>query len=512
MNGAEVLIQTALNAGIEVCFANPGTTELPLVAALDSIPGMRAILCLFEGVCTGAADGYGRMRGRPAVTLLHHGPGLANGIANLHNARRARSPIVNLIGDHLTWHKNADAPLNSDVASLARSVSGFVRVSGDARHVSSDVAEAISAASRFPGSIASLILPEDCQSGEAGTPAPILTEVPAPIPSERAVSQAAVAIRQGKAALLLGGPALLHPGLRQAARIVAATGCTLFCDTFPARCERGVGTPRVEKLPYFPEQVLKRLSDYRSLILAGTSEPVAFFGKPGLPSRLIPEGCTPVELSNPEENSVEALAMLADMLHAPRHGPQTELIRPPRPTGELSPTTLGLAIASMQPEGTIVMDEAATSGLPHFLASTGLPPFTYLTLTGGAIGQGLPCATGAAIACPDQKVVAFQADGSGMFTLQSLWTQARENLDVTTVICANRSYRIIQLEMSRASHREPGPQARALTELTRPVIDWVYLAQGMGVPAVRVDTADEAVNQLERAFSERGPHLIEAVL
>ena len=513
MNGAEALIRTAVAAGVEICFANPGTTELPLVAAMDAVRGIRAVPGLFEGVCTGAADGYARMARKPALTLLHHGPGLANGIANLHNARRAHSPVVNLVGQHATWHIAADAPLNSDITSLARPVSAWVRSSQDSGSLAEDFAEAVWAAQQPPGNVSTLIVPVDCQTGEAQGPAHTRAPASPPCPSQERVMEAATELRRlaKSAALLLGSRALSLRGLKIAARIAAAAECTLFCDTFPARMERGTGLPAVERIAYYPEEAIKRLSEFSALILAGASEPVAFFGRPGIPSFLTPPGCLKIVLSHPQEDSEAALELLADVLQAPARGISAPRLQPGRPSGPLTPRSLGEAIVSIQPEGTILVDEAATSGLPHFLLSAGAPPFTYLSLTGGAIGQGLPCATGAALACPDRKVLAFQADGSGMYTLQALWTQARESLNVTTIICANRAYRVLRLEMSRMG-MEAGPQARGLTDLTAPVLDWVEIARGLGVPATRADSAESLVRQLQSALSEPGPHLIEAIL
>jgi acetolactate synthase I/II/III large subunit len=513
MNGAESLVRTALDCGIEVCFANPGTTEMPMVAALDAIDGIRAVLGLFEGVCTGAADGYARMTDRPALTLTHLGPGFANGIANLHNTRRSRSPVVNIIGDHTTWHLPLDAPLTSDIMSLARPVSGWLRKTGSAKSLAADTAEAIAAAGHVPGRPATLIVPSNYMWEPAGGPAAPLPIAPTPLPPESAIRAAADVFRKGaKSVLFMGGLATRERGLRAAARIVAACGCRLLCETFPARVERGLGLPLVEKLPYFPDQAIETLSQFDSFVIAGAPEPVSFFGYPDSPSRLIPEGRAVATLATPEHEAAAALEALADELGAPRSpSAQTAPPRPSRPTGELSPATVGAAIAALMPEGAIVMDESATTGLPFFNSAAGAPAHTYLALTGGAIGLGLPCATGAAIACPDRKVISFQADGSGMYTLQALWTQAREALDVVTLLCNNHRYRILQVELARAGI-EPGRNATALTSLGNPDIDWVRLANGLGVPAVRVDTADTLVHHLERALSEHGPKLIEMML
>jgi acetolactate synthase-1/2/3 large subunit len=513
VNGAEALLRTARTAGIELCLANPGTTEMPLVAALDATPGIRSVLGLFEGVCTGAADGYARMARRPALTLLHLGPGLANGLANLHNARRAHSPVVNLVGDHATWHLAADAPLASDIESLARPVSGFVRSTKSADALAEDGADAIASALAPPGRVATLIVPADCQWGEARGPArpravPAATHV-----SEEALREAAAALRSGEPALLLlGGAALCETGLRRAAAVAAATGARIACDTFVARLERGSGIPSPERMPYFPEQAVAFLRAFRHLVLAGARPPVAFFGYPGMPSELTPEGCAVHALASVEEDVEGALAALAEAVGARGEAPVAARPRPGRPSGALDLASLGLALAALQPEGAIVVDESATSGLPYSLAAPAAPPHTVLGLTGGAIGQGLPCAAGAALACPGRRVVALQADGSGLYTLQALWSLVREGLDATVVVCANRAYRILRLELGRAGVAEPGPQALALTDLGRPAIDWCDLARGLGVPARRPETADALADALASSFSEPGPSLIEVVL
>lgn len=514
MNGAESLVRTAVDAGVEVCFTNPGTTEMHLVGALDAVPGLRAVLGLFEGVCTGAADGYARMTGRPAMTLLHLGPGMANGLANLHNARRAHSPVLSIVGDHATWHVGNDPPLTSDIESLARPVSSWVRTSKSAADLGSEVAEAIAAAQTRPRGVATLIVPADCAWEAAGGSATPVAPRSPPSVSSGAIDAAARVLRSGEPAILLvGGAGLCADGLRAAGRVAAASGCRLLADTFISRLDRGPGLPAVQKLPYFPEQITELLGGCAHLILCGTLEPVSFFGYPGLSGRPRPESCALHTLCGPEHDVGGALDALAEALASPATAPLPETPpRPAAPTGDLTVSTLCTAIAATQPDGAIVVDEAATSGFPYGPLSLGCPPHTVLGLTGGSIGQGLPCATGAAIACPDRPVIAFQADGSGMYTVQSLWTQAREGLDVTTVICSNREYRILRVELARADIQEPGPQADRLTRLSGPEIDWVSISQGLGVPAVRAATADDLATELARASAEPGPHLIEAVL
>jgi acetolactate synthase-1/2/3 large subunit len=514
MNGAESLMRTAAAAGIEVFFDDTATTEMPLVSALESAPGLRPVLGLFEGVCTGAADGYGRMTGAPALTLLHLGPGFANGIANLHNARRAQSPVVNLIGDHATWHAQADAPLAADIESLARPVSAWVRRVGSAKQLAADFAEALRAAHTPPGGVASLIVPADCQWDEAAAPAPVQSPPSPRSVEDSTIAAAADALRgEGRCALLIGAAALGEAGQRAAARVASVTGCSLLHHTFVARVERGAGLPRVERLPYFPEQAIEVLKPFQRIVLAGAREPVSFFGYPGLPSRLAPDTAQRIELAPPEADAVGALEALAEHLGAAREVVRAEAGPPPeRPSGALDPGSLGQALAAVQPEGAIVMDESATSGLAYLVHATSAPPHTLLGLTGGAIGQGLPCAVGAAVACPERRVIALQGDGGGMYTLQALWTAAREGLDLLAVICANRAYRILQVELARAGVETLSRQESALTDLSQPALDWVALARGMGVPGTRVDTADAFADAAARALSEPGPALIEALV
>jgi acetolactate synthase-1/2/3 large subunit len=501
---------------VEVCFANPGTTEMPLVLALDQVAGMRAVLGLFEGVCTGAADGWARMTGRPAATLLHLGPGLANGIANLHNARRARTPVVNWIGEHARSHLACDPPLASDIEALARTV-GWVRTVGSPEEMAEASAAAVHAAMGPPGRVASLVIPADCQWSPAGAaPVPRRHDFPRrTVPNAAAISQAAGLLRRGGGALLLGGSALSEGGLRAAARVAAATGAAVWVETFPSRQERGRHLPAFPTLPYFPEQARAALESIQALVLAGSRDPVAFFKYPDQPSRLAAETTTVQVLADPDagadaEAALEALA--AELGAAPWIGPSPERLSFVRAGVALTPESLGQALAAATPEGAIVVNEAATTGMVWNSAwAAQAASHTMLGLTGGSIGQGLPCALGAAIACPDRKVIAFQADGSGLYTVQALWSMAREQADVTVVVCANRRYRILQYELARAT-ATPGPTAVALTDLGRPDLSWVALAKGFGVPGVAVHTDAELAVALERAMAEPGPKVIEAVL
>lgn len=512
MNGAESLLRTAVSQGVDVCFTNPGTTEMPLVAALDSVTEMRGVLALFEGVVTGAADGYGRMSGRPALTLLHLGPGFANGIANLHNARRARTPIVNLIGHHTTWIRNYDPPLNSDVEQLAAPVSSWVRTSAAADQLSRDTATAIATALGPPGQVTTLVVPANCQWEEAGS---VLASAPPPVSrgldAER-IDRAARALSGNGGLLLIGGNGLLQAGLEAAARISAKTGCRLMSQTFPARLERGPHLPALERLPYFPEQVQEALAKASALILAGADEPVSFFGYPNVPSGLCPEGVEMLSLATATEDAAAALEALALALDATVQPGSREVTRPTAPSGALSPSSIAQALVATQPENAIIVDEGVTAAGAYYPVSQNAPAHSYLALTGGAIGFGLPCGTGAALACPDRRVIVLEGDGSGLYTAQAFWTQARESLNVTNLVFANSVYRILQVELARAGVSEPGPRSLALTDLSRPTIDWVALSQGLGVPATRVETAEALTEALAKSFATAGPQTIEVAL
>jgi acetolactate synthase-1/2/3 large subunit len=514
MNGAHVLIRTLVANGVEVCFANPGTSEMQFVAALDDVPEMRAVLTLFEGVATGAADGYGRMADRPAATLLHLGPGLGNGIANLHNARRARTPIVNIVGDQATYHQAFDAPLTSDIDALARNVSGWIRSSAQPSTIARDAGDAVVAATTPPGRIATLILPADTTWLEAGEPtAAAARVVRRDVPGD-VVDAIAKALRSGEpGALLLGGAALRERGLVAASRVATATGAKLLAEVFPARLERGAGIPAVERLGYFAEFAQAQLQGVRHLVLVDTVPPVSFFAYPEKPSLLVPEGCEVHTLALGGDDVAGALEHLADALGADADGAtRAPSVRPDPPTGALSAQSVADALGALLPEGAIVADEAQTGGLFATGATAGAPRHDWLTLTGGAIGQGMPLATGAAIACPDRPVINLEADGSAMYTLQSLWTQAREGLDVTTILFDNRSYAILNIELGRVGAGAGGPKAQSLLDISNPDLDFVALARGMGVDATRPETGEELTAALERALAEPGPHLIDVPL
>jgi acetolactate synthase-1/2/3 large subunit len=512
MNGADLLIQTAADAGLDVCFANPGTTEMPIVAALDSVAGIRPVLGLFEGVCTGAADGYARMAEKPALTLLHLGPGLANGVANLHNARRARTPMVNLIGDHASWHRAADPPLNMAVEQLNATVSAWQRNLAGPNEAGRAMSEAIAAAQA--GQIASLILPHDFQQMPVTDPAlPVAGFAFAPVAPDPIEAAAALLRSARPAALILGGRTLHAAGLRHAARIREVIGCDLLAETFAPRVDRAPDLPAAARIPYFPEQALSLLERYAAFVLVDAREPIAFFGYPDVPGRFLRAEQAVAAVGGDGQDAVAVLAALADALDAPETPPAPRSRRPLPPVedGPLTVQNMAQALALLQPEEAIIVNEGVTSGRAYGELANYAAPHTMLSITGGAIGWGIPQAVGAAIACPDRPVIGLQADGSGLYTVQGLWTQAREGLNVTTLIASNRRYNILEVEMHRAG-MAVGERARSLTSLDDPPVDWVQTAQGFGVPAVQVTTAQALTRELTIALAEPGPRLIEMVL
>ncbi len=517
MNGAESLVQTLLNGGIDVCFSNPGTSEMHFVAALDSAPQMRCVLCLFEGVATGAADGYARMAGKPAATLLHLGPGLANGLANVHNAKKAGTPMVNVVGEHASYHIALDAPLTADIETTAQPYSHWIRTAISADTVAADGAAAIEAAWRPPGQIATLILPGDTawNTAIAGVPATVAERQPPQLPAQENIDAARKALLSGERCLLLmSGSALSQSAQRNAARIAAKTNVDLLTATSNPRLERGAGCVSIARVPYPVDQAVERLKDYRYIILAAAKPPVGFFAYPDKPGRLWPEHCEFINLANIDEDAAGAIEWLCEAVDAA--GEQPILVQtntPPQPpAGALTGDSLATAVAALMPEGAIISDESVSLGRGFFSIINNTVPHSWLQIMGGAIGLGMPMATGAAVACPERRVISLQADGSAMYTVQALWTQAREQLDVTTVILANREYAILKHEMKNVGVGELGPKAQAMLELNHPELNWVALAQGMGVPAKRVTTADEFVQAFAESIASEGPYLIEAMV
>ncbi|WP_312794242.1 acetolactate synthase large subunit [Tianweitania sp.] len=516
MNGADMLCDVLLVNEIDTCFANPGTSEMHFVAALDRKPEMRCVLGLSEGVVTGAADGYARMADKPAATLLHLGPGLANGLANLHNARRARTPMLNVVGDHATYHLQHDAPLTSDIESLARPMSQWVGRVANAQDVRSKTEEAYTASLTKRG-VSTLILPADAAWTGLEAPAPTRVQIPAaPLPETSEIEAAAAALRGArKGVLILAGLALREKALETAGRIAAATGAALFTQT-PARMERGAGRVGATRVPYPIAQAVEALKAFDVAVCIGAPQPVGFFAYPDKPGLMLPPGCEVLEIGTPEHDLAATLEAIADELGAGQGKPftrntfnQNEITAP---TGALNGDSISIAVARALPENAVICEEALTSAGQLAALAPGLHPHDYLTITGGAIGIGIPLSAGAAIASPGRKVISLQADGSGMYTVQGLWTQARENLDIVTVIYSNRKYAILQGEMRNVGVNEFGVNARRMLDLDQPELDWCALAKGMGVEAARATTVEEFTKLFDAALSRKGPFLIEAMI
>jgi acetolactate synthase-1/2/3 large subunit len=515
MNGAESLVRTLIAGDVNVCFSNPGTSEMHFVAALDKVPGMRCVLGLFEGVVTGAADGYYRMLGKPASTLLHLAPGLANGLANLHNAKKAGSGIVNIVGDHATYHLKFDAPLTADIEGVAAPMSHWVKTSPTSTTIATDGALAIEAANQRPGQIATLILPADTAWGPAeAVGVPTAPAAPATV-SDDAVKAAAAMLRDSaEATLLMGGGALCQQGLELAGRIAAKTGCGILTEGANTRLERGAGRVQVNRIPYVVELAQAVMKKAGNLVLVGAREPVAFFAYPGKSSLLMGPDTTSTKLAGTDQDMIGALEALADELDCLNLAPtgMAQPSRSPLPTGETTLGTIAQTLSAMLPEGAIVVDESVTTGREFFPTTAGAPPHDWMNNRGGSIGYGLPVAVGAAIACPDRKVIALEGDGSAMYTIQSLWTMARESLDITILVFANGTYNILRGELTNVGVQNPGPRAVDMLSIDRPSLDWVAMAKGMGVEASRATNAEELNKAMEAGLHSEGPYLIEVAI
>ncbi len=514
MNGAEALVRTLTDCGIDICFTNPGTSEMHFVAALDRLDTVYCVLALQENVATGAADGYARMTGTPAATLLHLGPGFGNGLANIHNAKKARTPMVNIVGDHATYHVKYDAPLTADVEGICRPVSHWVKTTRSADDVGTDAARAIAEAKTWPGRIATLILPADAAWNETDLVGdPILPSPPEKVSMDQ-IERVAKALRSGgKSMMFMSGAALTEPGLTLAGNVRAATGVDLISQTSNRRVDRGAGRVPVTKLPYVVDLAIDMLQDYENIVLLGAKEPVGFFAYPGKPSRLSPDSATIMTLAAPEQDTLLALEMLIEALDAKDLVPEV-VASAPQPdasalSGEITPEHISTALAATMPENAIICDESITTGRAFFADTLAAPQHTWLQITGGAIGDGLPMALGAAMACPDQRVIVLQSDGSAMYTNQALWSMAREGCDITVLLFSNRAYRILEGEMRAVGVEKPGHVADALFSLTQPAIDWVGMAASMGVPGEKVTDAAELAPAMQKSFETEGPRLIE---
>jgi acetolactate synthase I/II/III large subunit len=514
MNGAESLIRTLIAGGVDACFANPGTSEMNIVAALDHLTGMRCVLGLFEGVATGAADGYARMAEKPACTLLHLGPGLGNGLANLHNARRAQVPIINIVGQHATDHLRHDTPLTSNIEAIARPCSEWLRTSASTSRVGQDAVDAIVSARTPPGRIATMIVPADVAWGEGGTVAALPSLVQAPLPATSTIEHAAAMLRSGmRTAILLSGNALYGKGLATAGRIAEATNTRLFAPYPLTRLERGAGIVPIERMQYVREMGVEQLKEFRQFILVGARAPRAYFAYPDKDSAFIPPECETYALASPGEDYVGALAALEGALPPNRASrAEAKVVRPQLPGGDITLPGLAAVVGALLPENCIVVDESMTSGRGMMGATAGAPPHDWLGNTGGSIGIALPLSVGAAVAAPHRKVLCLTADGSGMYTLQALWTMAREGLKVTTVVFANRDYAVLKREFSYLGVGAPGVRAANMFEIGRPDLDWVHLAKGMGVPGTRVNSLEGFAKALREGFESGGPNLIEVPL
>jgi acetolactate synthase-1/2/3 large subunit len=512
MNGAESLVRTLVAGGVDVCFANPGTSEMHFVAALDRVEGMRCVLGLFEGVVTGAADGYFRMKGSPASTLLHLGPGLANGLANLHNAKKAHSGIVNIVGQHAAYHIGFNAPLTSDIEGLARPMSAWVRTSPDAKSIAADGAAAIAAAKSAPPQIATLILPADTAWNEADGIAEVPVDSQRVSYSAKAVDEAARILRDDPAhtLVLMTGSALTAEALALAEQIAGKTGCKVMGQTYHPRMARGQGRFSIDRIPYVIEQALPILKNFKHIVLVEANDPVAFFAYPNKPSMLKAEGTEVHRMTSWGENSVAALEALAGAIGAkPSDVKPQKLVELAKPTGALTHASIAQAIAMAIPENAIIVDESITTGRGFFPPTASARPHDWLQNMGGSIGFSTPVATGAAVACPDRKVICMVGDGSAMYTIQSLWTQAREGLNVLTIVFANRIYQILRGEFDGVGAGAPGQRAMDMLKIDGPTIDFVSLAKGMGVPARSVDNVDDFVKALAEGVADKGPRLIE---
>jgi len=510
MNGSECLVGTLINHGVDLLFTNPGTSEVGLLAEIGSSEQIRAVPVLFEGIAAGAADGYFRMTGRPAATMLHVGPGLANAWSALHNAAKARSGVVNIVGQLSEAHLELESPLKSDILALATSVSDVVRYPLSTARVGIDAKAAADAAKR--GKVATLVMANDvgwCDGAELATP-PEAQDAD----THGALDPAAMtALKQGpRTLLLLGGLALDVGAQRDAAAIASATGCSVMIEWASARCERGGDLPSWARIPYPVDEAVRALVAYDTIVLCGATEPIAFFNYCNSPSRLAAPSTRVIDLHPEGADERPALS-------AARRALASDPARPCHPPAARytygapkSPDPVSAAIAAALPQDAIIVNEAITSASDLFAASAAAPRHTWLDNLGGSIGFALPVSIGAAIGAPDRRVITLCGDGSTMYSPQGLWTIAREELDITVLVFANQAYKILVSELVRTSDTNLDDQAVSLLQLNNPEIRWTELAHSLGVASTRVSSCDQLKSALMSAFGTKGPRLIEVAI
>lgn len=517
VNGAEALVATLEACGVTACFANPGTTELEIVAALDRSAGIRSVPVLFEGVAVGAADGFGRMSGIPGAALLHTGAGFPNGLSAVLNAAKASSPSIAIVGDHPLAIREWNHVIASgvDIERVAAPYAKWVRRSR-LTTVGQDAADAFAAACSAPGGPATLVVPSDVAWSAGAEPGrPSAAQKPSPVSAE-AVLQAAYALRlPGEAALVLHGEATVDPAaLRAAADIAATTGCRVMARA--SRIVRGPDFLPVEFLPYSPMLAIEALKGIRHLVLVGAHPPIMPWTYPdrSAPMMADPE-CRIWTLARPEENVVDALTTLAAEIGGDRSraAPQPAPGMAPVPaSGTVTPDALAQSIAALIPENAIVIDESVTTGRSFYQVSAASRPHDWLRNLGGALGYGQPVAIGSAIACPDRKVIVLQGDGAAMYTPQSLWTIAHEGLNVLVVIFANRSYEVLRVDMRLRHQNVDGAVNHALTDLGTPAIDWAGLARSLGIRSARLDSMQAFNEAFAREAQTAEPALLEVIV
>jgi acetolactate synthase-1/2/3 large subunit len=398
-------------------------------------------------------------------------------------------------------------------------VSHWVRTSRSSLEVAADGAQAVAATRDGAlGRIATLALPADTAWGPGGEVVRMPSAAALRAPDADAVRAAAklLASLGRRAVLLVGDAGAGERAAPLAAAIARKTGCRVLAEFYSPRTAGGRGRTRIERLPYAVDAAVDKLEGAECLVLAGSTEPIGFFAYPSKPNQLKPAGCALLTLADARDDVPAALAALADELGAgaPASAATAKAIELDalRHANTLDADLIGHALVALLPEQAIVVDEAVTSGRAFGNRFAAAAPHDWLTVMGGAIGFGLPAALGAGLGAPGRPVLALEGDGSAMYTVQALWSIARESLPLVAVIFANRAYRILQGELEGVGATISGPKATHMLTLDQPALDWVSIAKGHGVPGARVQTPDEFVRELQRAFASRGPYLIEALV
>ena len=515
MNGAAAFFKSIVDNGIDTIFACPGTSEMQVVDEVG-YSNLRVVLCLFENSVTGMADGYARMLDKPALGMVHVTCGLTNALANMHNARIANSRMI-IFGGGVHVAHEVNEPVHSMLQRqpyVAQIAAQCVIEARSPDQLAAAATQALKASNDGAGKIVYVYGPNNAVWGESSFQGKLTSSAEQrQRVSTATISSIADTLKAGKkTAFILDNLALREEGLEILGRIAEGAGGRLFREWLPSRIAMGAGRVRTETLPYGGAEGRELLSEFDQIVLVGAKIPVCPFSYENQPWVKIPENCNVHTLATADHDILAALEELATQLDLPEKASNRYNRKPGEPpTGPLSGNSIVQSLSILMPADSIVLDEAMLENVMFPLLMDGAAPFDFMAACpGGAIGAGPPVACGAAIACPNRKVILLEGDFSLMQGNTALWSMAQHNLDICVINYNNEGSASLSTELARVRQGEAQPKSIELLRIRKPTIDYAAMAESMGVPASRAETAEEFHLQLTKAMSTKGPHFIDA--